>query len=72
MSIHYSISYLDTSSRGGFRFFGFKRAQQQNQCEKCKTDRAIVKMTNTDNRDDAINLCMLCYNKFSADELLGQ
>ena len=32
---------------------------------------AVIDMTNTDNSDNNIKLCMVCYNDFTAEQLLG-
>jgi hypothetical protein len=72
MSVHYTIAYLNTQARGGFRFFGFRRSYQREKCQKCVVDHAVVAMINTENPEDQISLCMLCYNKYPAEELLGR
>ncbi|OLS21487.1 MAG: hypothetical protein HeimC2_33190 [Candidatus Heimdallarchaeota archaeon LC_2] len=31
---------------------------------------AVIEMTNTDNPNNNIKLCMICYNDFTAEQLL--
>lgn len=71
MDLRYSITYIDTHTGGGFRLFSFgRRKRHVAKCGKCKVDKAIIKMTNNDDDTDIMDLCVACYNTYTAEQLL--
>ncbi|MHA2105824.1 MAG: hypothetical protein ACW981_20545 [Candidatus Hodarchaeales archaeon] len=70
MALRYSINYMDTHAGGGFRLFSFRRSRRTLKCGKCKVERAIITMTNNDDAEDNIDLCVTCYNTYPAEQLL--
>ena len=71
LALRYSISYLETQS-SGFSFFGFRRSSRKVKCDKCNFNHAIMSITENDNPSNKINLCTVCYNEYSVEELLTE
>ena len=62
---------METHTGGGFRLFSFGRRKRHiAKCGKCRVNKAIIKMTNNDDDTDIIELCVACYNTYTAEELL--
>ncbi len=62
---------METHTGGGFRLFSFGRKKRQvAKCGKCKVNKAIIKMANNDDDTDTIDLCVACYNTYTAEDLL--
>ena len=70
MAIRYIVSYIQDNT-SGFSFFGFRRKRKP-KCNKCNYDYAVMTVTNKDNLENKIDVCVLCYNDFSAEQLLGE
>ncbi len=71
LAIRYTLSYIDQQS-GGFNFFGLFKRREKEKCVNCKFAHAVMEITDNENKDNKIKLCVLCYNENSVEDLLNQ
>ena len=66
MANRYSITYLDQSpSVFGYIF----RRKSRSKCQKCVIEFAVIQI-NFNDIDAEVNVCSICYNDSSTEELL--
>jgi hypothetical protein len=68
MAVKYSISYIRNQA-SGFSFSSFLRGRGRTKCDKCR-EHAVMVVTNQENPNISVNLCVECYNFYSIENLL--